>query len=58
MFVGEHTILVECRDGERIVIVYLIGTPISKVVRRLLRTAAGPKREASRVIADKPSAAA
>lgn len=58
VFVGEHTILAECRNGERIAIVYPTGTPISKVIRRLLRKAAGPKREASRVIADKPSAAA
>ena len=58
VLVGEHTILAECRNGERIAIVYPTGTPISKVIRRLLRKAAGPKREASRVIADKPSAAA
>ncbi len=58
VLVGEHTILAECRDGERIAIVYPTGTPISKSIRRLLRKAAGPKREASRVIADKPSATA
>ena len=58
VLVGEHTILAECRNGERIAIVYPTGTPISKVIRRLLRKAAGPKRAASRVIAEKPSAAA
>lgn len=58
VLVGEHTILAECRGGERIAIVYPTATPISKVIRRLLRKAAGSKRAASRVIADKPSAAA
>lgn len=58
VLVGEHTILAECRNGEHIAIVYPTGTPISKVIRRLLRKAAGPKRAASRVTADKPSAAA
>lgn len=42
--IGEHSILAETRDGQQCAVVYPTGHPVSKVMRRMLRKAAGPKR--------------
>ena len=42
--IGEHSILAESRDGQQCAVVYPTGHPVSKVMRRMLRKAAGPKR--------------
>lgn len=41
--IGEHSILAETRDGQQCAVVYPTGHPVSKVMRRMLRKAAGPK---------------
>ena len=43
-FVGEHSILAETRDGQQCAVVYPTGHPVAKVMRRMMRNAAGPKR--------------
>lgn len=47
--VGEHSILAETRDGQQCAVVYPTGHAASKVMRRMLRHAAGPKRTMRRV---------
>ena len=42
--IGEHSILAETRDGQQCAVVYPTNTPAAKVMRRMLRNAAGPKR--------------
>lgn len=43
--VGEHSILAEDRDGEQVAVVFPTGHPASKVMRRMVRLAAGPRRK-------------
>jgi len=47
--VGEHSILAETRDGQQCAVVYPTGTAAAKVMRRMLRNAAGPKRTMRKV---------
>jgi hypothetical protein len=47
--IGEHSILAETRDGQQCAVVYPTGHPVSKVMRRMLRKAAGPKRTMRKV---------
>jgi hypothetical protein len=47
--VGEHSILAETRDGQQCAVVYPTGHAASKVMRRMLRHAAGPKRTMRKV---------
>jgi len=47
--VGEHSILAETRDGQQCAVVYPTGHAASKVMRRMLRNAAGPKRSMRKV---------
>ena len=42
--IGEHSILAESSDGQQCAVVYPTGHAASKVMRRMLRNAAGPKR--------------
>jgi len=47
--VGEHSILAETREGQQCAVVYPTGHAASKVMRRMLRNAAGPKRTMRKV---------
>ena len=47
--IGEHSILAETRDGQQCAVVYPTGHAASKVMRRMLRNAAGPKRTMRKV---------
>ena len=47
--IGEHSILAETRDGQQCAVVYPTNTPAAKVMRRMLRNAAGPKRSMRKV---------
>ena len=47
--IGEHSILAETRDGQQCAVVYPTGHPAAKVMRRMLRLAAGPKRAMRKV---------
>lgn len=47
--VGEHSILAETRDGQQCAVVYPTGHAASKVMRRMLRHAAGPRRTMRKV---------
>ncbi len=47
--IGEHSILAETRDGQQCAVVYPTGHAASKVMRRMLRNAAGPKRSMRKV---------
>ena len=47
--IGEHSILAETRDGQQCAVVYPTNTPAAKVMRRMLRNAAGPKRTMRKV---------
>ena len=47
--IGEHSILAESRDGQQCAVVYPTNTPAAKVMRRMLRNAAGPKRSMRKV---------
>lgn len=47
--VGEHSILAESRDGQQCAVVYPTGHAAAKVMRRMLRHAAGPKRTMRKV---------
>ena len=47
--IGEHSILAETRDGQQCAVVSPTGHPVSKVMRRMLRNAAGPKRTMRKV---------
>ena len=49
--IGEHSILAETRDGQQCAVVYPTNTPAAKVMRRMLRNAAGPKRSMRKVTA-------
>ena len=47
--IGEHSILAETRDGQQCARVYPTNTPAAKVMRRMLRNAAGPRRSMRKV---------
>lgn len=47
--VGEHSILAEDRDGQQVAVVYPTGHAAAKVMRRMLRHAAGPRRSMRKV---------
>lgn len=47
--VGEHSILAVTRDGQQCAVVYPTGHAASKVMRRMLRHAAGPRRTMRKV---------
>ena len=47
--IGEHSILAEAHDGQQCAVVYPTGHAASKVMRRMLRNAAGPKRSMRKV---------
>lgn len=48
--IGEHTILATKSDGQSIAVVYPTGEPVSKVIKRMVRYAAGEKPRAFRVV--------
>ena len=47
--IGEHSILAASSDGQQCAVVYPTGHAASKVMRRMLRNAAGPKRTMRKV---------
>lgn len=55
--VGEHSILAETRNGQQCAVVYPTGHAASKVMRRMLRNAAGPKRAMRKVETPRVTAA-